>query len=58
MFFFFASFFLEGGWGGVGGLTFFVLEFVLKGRCGGGGYDRGCFGVPRSGIPGQTSRAT
>lgn len=42
----------------MGGLTFFVLEFVLKGRCGGGGYDRGCFGVPRSGIPGQTSRAT
>ena len=34
-------FFLEGGWGGVGGLTFFVLEFGLEGRC--GGYC-GCFG--------------
>lgn len=32
---------LEGGWGGVGGLTFFVLEFGLEGRC--GGYC-GCFG--------------
>lgn len=54
---FIVSIFFGGeGWSG-GGVDIFCSEIWL-GRVGVGGYDRGCFGVPRSVGPGQTSRAT